>query len=283
MPRAVWLIIACAITVLVTDVWVQSTLLRVVRPVITEPADGAITEVPVSIRWEGVQPLSVTLTGSGLRQDLGPRHSPFELSRRLFPRPGQYRVTLRSSRFGSLIRAERLFHVTLPEADPPAEEKVADTKPDDSARLLARLREERDRLATEKSSLSEDNRALALDNRDLGEDLDHLQKVTDQTAHRLAQLEAQQAELLEEHLLVVQENQLLRMRLESIPACTTWGYLSYPRPQNIPRTRRIVLVSNGRGEVFRSQAECIATRRNDPTAGSRCVCVGGVWDGRFLP
>jgi hypothetical protein len=288
MPR-VGLIVACAITVVVVDVLVQTSLLRIVRPVITHPADGAITEVPVIIRWEGLEPLSVTLTGSGLRQELGPRHSPFELGQRLFPRPGQYRVTLRSPSFGRLIRTDRLFLVTLPEADEASAERTApdDEKPkNDAALLVARLREERDRLATEKSSLNEDNRALTLDNRDFAADLDHLQQESDQTAQRLAQVEAQQAELLEEHLLVVQENQLLRMRLDSLPACTTWGYLSYPRPQNIPQTRRIVLVSNGRGDVFRSQAECFVTRRNDPTAGSPCVCVGPVgpvWDGRALP
>jgi hypothetical protein len=284
MPRAAWLIVGCALTVLVTDVLVQSTLLRFVRPVITRPADGAITGVPVSVEWEGVQPLIVTLTGSGLRQEIGPRDSPFELSPRLFPRSGQYRVTLRSPTFGSLIRAERLFHVTLPETtDAPTDAKSREPKREDLAPLVARLREERDRLATEKSSLDADKRALELDNRDLNDELDHLQLQSDQTAQRLAEVEAQKAELLEEHLSVVQENQLLRLRLDNIPACTTWGYLSYPRPQTIPRIRRVVLVSNGRGEVFRTQGDCIATRRNDPTAGSPCVCVGAVWDGRPLP
>jgi hypothetical protein len=282
MRRALWLIVACAVTVLVTDVLVQSTLLRFIRPVITRPADGAITEVPVAVEWEGVQPLTVTLTGSGLKQELGPRHSPFELSRRLFPRPGQYRVTLRSPTFGGLIRADRLFHVTLPDATDNASvaEETAGEKKVDWAPLVARLREERDRLTTERSTLTEDNRALELDNRDLSDELDHLLQSSDQTVQRLAEVEAQHAELLEEHLLVVQENQLLRMRLSNIPACTTWGYLSYPRPQNIPQTRRVVVVSNGRGDVFRSEAECIVTRRNDPTAGSPCVCVGRVFDGR---
>jgi hypothetical protein len=238
----------------------------------------------VSVEWDGVQPLIVTLTGSGLRQELGPRHSPLELNPRLFPRSGQYRLTLHSPTFGSLIRAERLFHVNLPEAAAPfGDGKSPAQKDNDLAPVIARLREERDRLATEKSSLNDDKHSLELDNRDLSDELDHLQQLSDQTAQRLAQVEAQQAELLEEHLLVVQENQLLRMRLNNIPSCTTWGYLSYPRPQNIPRTRRVVLVSNGRGDVFRSQAECIATRRNDPTAGSPCVCVGSVWDGRPLP
>lgn len=284
MPRAAWLIVGCALTVLVTDVLMQTTLLRFVRPVITEPADGAITEVPVQVRWEGVQPLIVTLIGSGLRQELGLRDSPCELDRRLFPRPGQYRLALRSPTLGSLIHTQRRFHVTLPEPiDSSEDEAHEERKHEDLTPLLARLREERNRLATEKSSLAEDKRSLELDNRDLSDELDQVQQLSDQTAQRLSQVEAQQAELLEEHLLVVQENQLLRMRLNNIPACTTWGYLSYPRPQNIPRTRRVVLVSNGRGEVFRSQGECIATRRNDPTAGSPCVCVGAVWDGRSLP
>lgn len=284
MPRAAWIIVGCALAVLVTDVVMQTSVLRFVRPVVTHPADGAITEAPVLVQWDGVQPLDATLIGSGLRQELGPRESPFELDRRLFPRPGQYRLALRSPAFGSLIRTERRFHVTLPKpAAPDQEAPSAERKHEDLSPLVARLREERNRLATERSSLAEDKRSLELDNRDLNDELDHLQSLSDQTAQRLSQVEAQQAELLEEHLLVVQENQLLRMRLNNIPTCTTWGYLSYPRPQNIPRTRRVVLVSNGRGEVFRSQAECIATRRNDPTAGSPCVCVGSVWDGRSLP
>jgi hypothetical protein len=96
MRRVAWLIVACTVTVVITDVIVQTSLLRLIRPVVTQPADGAITKAPVSVQWEGVQPLAVTLTGSGLRQDLGSRHSPFELSRRLFPRSGQYLLTLRS-------------------------------------------------------------------------------------------------------------------------------------------------------------------------------------------
>jgi hypothetical protein len=284
MRRVAWLVVACVVTVVTTDVLVQTSLLRFVRPVVTQPADGAIKKAPVSVEWDGVQPLMITLTGSGLRQDLGPRHSPFELSERLFPRSGQYHLTLRSPTFGRLIRAERLFHVTLPEnTGASTDGEAANEKHENLAPLVAQLRDERQRLLTEKSSLSEDNRVLALDNRDLSDELDHLQLTTDQTAQRLTQVEQQHAELLEEHLLVVQENQLLRIRLNNIPACTTWGYLSYPRPQNIPPTRRVVLVSNGRGDVFRSQAECNGTRRNDPTAGSPCVCVGSVWDGRALP
>jgi hypothetical protein len=285
MARAVWLIVGCALTVVVTDVLVQTSLLRFVRPVITYPADGAIAEAPVSVQWEGVQPLLVTLIGSGLRQELGPRESPFELDRRLFPRPGQYRLTLRSPTFGTLIRAERRFHVTLPEelTDPSKDDAAVEKKQEDLAPLVARLRQERERLVAEMSSLSKDKRSLEQDNRDLNDELDQEQQQSDQTAQRLSQVEAQQADLLEQHLSVVQENQLLRMRLNNIPTCTTWGYLSYPRPQTIPRIRRVVLVSNGRGEVFRSQAECVATRNNDPTAGSPCVCVGRVWNGGPLP
>ena len=32
-------------------------------------------------------------------------------------------------------------------------------------------------------------------------------------------------------------------------------------------------------DVFRTEGQCLATRRSDPTGVSGCVCVGAVWNG----
>ena len=97
---------------------------------------------------------------------------------------------------------------------------------------------------------------LREDNADLGQALDELQADTDA---RLAAADQQRQELSREHLLALQENQFLRLRMESIPSCTVWGYISYPRPQTNPPSR-IVLVSDRGGSVFRSEADCARVR-----------------------
>ena len=91
---------------------------------------------------------------------------------------------------------------------------------------------------------------LREDNADLGQALDELQADTDA---RLAAADQQRDELAREHLLALQENQFLRLRMDSIPPCTVWGYLTYPRPQTNPPSR-LVLVSDRNGTVFRSEA-----------------------------
>jgi len=95
---------------------------------------------------------------------------------------------------------------------------------------------------------------------------------------RMAGVQAEQDALAREHLQALEENQLLRQRLQSVPPCTAWGYMAVPRPQTVPPSR-FVLVSNRRGDVFRTEGQCVATRRADPTGVSGCVCVGAVWNG----
>jgi hypothetical protein len=41
--------------------------------------------------------------------------------------------------------------------------------------------------------------------------------------------------------------------------------------------RFVMLVSDGRGAVFRDQLQCEANRRADLTSASPCVCVGSPW------
>ena len=114
---------------------------------------------------------------------------------------------------------------------------------------------------------------LREDNADLEQALDELQADTDA---RLSAADQQRDELAREHLLALQENQLLRQRMDGVPPCTVWGYLTYPRPQTNPPSRS-VRVSDRNGSVFRSEGDCNRIRSGDPGGSSPCVCVGAVW------
>jgi hypothetical protein len=282
--QVVGIALVSASAVVATDLLMHSSLLRLLRPRIVEPADGAIVTGSVSVSWDGPQPMQATLTGNGQRIDLGLRENPFEIDASRFARPGQYGIELRATRFGSLIGAERRFMVRRArERGPTADEPVVDEprsqpaspEPPASDAFAAQLQAERDQLRGEVDALQGQLTKLREDNADLGQALDELQADTDS---RLAAADQQRQELGREHLLALQENQFLRQRMENLPACTVWGYLSYPRPQTNPPSR-LVLVSDRSGSVFRSEADCARWRRMDPTGGSPCVCVGALWGG----
>src|SRR5262245_9538054 len=112
-----------------TDLAMHSSLLRLLRPRVLSPADGAIVTGPVSVSWEGPQPMQATLTGSGLRIDLGLRESPFEIDPSRFPRPGQYGIELREPRFGGVIGVDRRFMVRRPRDRAGAQEPSANNQP----------------------------------------------------------------------------------------------------------------------------------------------------------
>jgi len=282
--QAVAILLVSAGAVIATDVLMHSSLLRLLQPRIESPADGAIVTGTLSVSWEGPQPMEATLTGAGQRIDLGLRESPFEVDAGRFPRPGQYGIELRAPRFGSFIGAERRFMVRrAKERSAPAEEpantgQVPGAPPpqppagDNSAQLMI----ERDQLRGQVDALQAQLTKLREDNADLGQALDELQADTDA---RLAASDQQREELGREHLLALQENQFLRLRMQSIPSCTVWGYLAYPRPQTNPPSR-LVLVSDRSGAVFRSEVDCTRIRRGDPTGASPCICVGPVGPGQ---
>lgn len=273
-----------AAAVAATDLAMHSSLLHLLRPRVLTPADGAIITGPVSVSWQGPQPMQATLTGNGQRIDLGMRESPFEIDPSRFPRPGQYGIELRTPRFGNLIGVDRRFMVRRSRDRPAAAagaegsesgEPPAAAPPKQPPREqadAARLQSERDQLMGEIAALKTQLTNLSEDNADLAQALDELQADTDA---RLAAADQQREELAREHLLALQENQFLRMRMDSIPGCTVWGYLAYPRPQTNPPSRRVV-VSDGNAAVFRSEADCSRVRRADPGGGSPCVCVGAV-------
>jgi regulator of replication initiation timing len=281
MRRIALVLLLSATTVVITDLTFQSTLLHTLWPVILTPADGAITNAPVTVRWEGPQPMLATLRRGGRRQALGLRPSPFEIDASRFRHPGQYAIELQSPKWGGAIKAERRFLVRRPpepEPTPVPEEKTENTDTaKDLDEIIRRLRSERDRIEAENQALYDENTKLRLDNRDLSQSLDDLHDQQEQTDSRLAAAESQQAELMQQHMAVLQQNQLLRNRIQTVPACTTWGYLSRPRAETMPSTRRIFVVSNGQGVIFRNELQCELTRRNDRTAASPCVCVGTPW------
>lgn len=280
MRQALGVALLSALAVLVTDVIFKSTLLRTLWPVILSPADGAITTAPVRVRWEGAQPLMVTLIGNGTREPLGLRNSPFEIDPRYFPRPGQYGVEVRSGLLGRWVTSERRFLVRPPRQPPPT---PAAAEPDnavgDLQERIARLEDERQLLAGRGTSLSQENDTLRTQNLDLYATVDDMRTEQEQTDGRVAALAAENAELAQAYQRTAEENRQLRLRLESLPACTTWGYLSYPRPQTIPPTRRVVVVSNAAGQIFRDQPDCELIRQTDRSAMSVCHCVGSPWQG----
>jgi hypothetical protein len=269
--------------VIATDLLMHTWLLRAVRPRILSPADGEIVTGSVTVRWEGPEPMQATLSGNGQRVDLGLRENPFEIDASRFPKPGQYGIELRLPRLGSLVSADRRFLVRRIRDRPmPAEDGAADepsTPPPTPARSddprAAQAEAERDQLRGELEQLQGLVEKLREDNADLGQALDELQADTDA---RLAAADQQRQELAREHLLALQENQFLRLRMENIPACTVWGYLAALRPQTNP-SGRIVVVSDNMGSVFRTEADCARVRRGDPTGASPCVCVGAVLGG----
>lgn len=277
MRRIVATVLASAAAVVLVDLSLQTTVARFLWPVVVSPPDGAIATPPVTVRWEGPQRLLAVLSRAGREEPLGLRASPFEIDASSLSRAGEYRLRLESPRFGSWISTERRFFVGAvaelePEPPPPSppanEERIATLEQE-----TRRLQQERDRVAAERDFLQEQIGKLQGENRDLTIDLEDLREEQVATDGRLGIVEAQQAELMEQHLAALRENQLLRTRLENLPACTTWGYLSVPR--TAAPTRRVI-VSNVRGEVFRTEQACLRSRQGDPTAASTCACVGVV-------
>jgi regulator of replication initiation timing len=283
MRQALVVAMASAVAVLVTDVAFKSTLLRTLWPTVVTPADGAIATTPVTVRWEGPQPLEVTLSSSGRREQLGLRHSPFELDESFFPQPGQYAIELRSPTFGRFTRTERRFLVRPPRrtAKPAGPRPAAPTDVSQAIAALndriGALEDERRLLEGKSTSLFQENETLRGENDDLSSSLTELRTLQEQADSRLAAMETQQGELARAYRSMLEENAHLRGRLESVPPCTTWGYLSFPRPQTVPPTRQVVLVSDARGVIFRDLPNCEFVRRSDGTAASSCYCVGSPW------
>jgi len=278
MLRLLIVALVIAGTVLATDIFFRSTLLHTLWPKILAPADGAIVTPPLTLTWKGPR-TTITLINSGLRQELGEHDSPFEIPTELFPRQGQYTVEMTSPVLGTWSQTQRRFLVQLP-APKTARSHAPQDYEAEIASLqdkIARLEAERGQALEQAASLRESNQSLQAENNDLASGVNELHAVQEQVDAMQQLLDEQREDSQQQQQALAEENRLLKNQIESVPPCTAWGYLTYPRPQTLPATRRVVVVSDNRGIIFQNQVQCEITRRVDRGAASPCVCIGQTW------
>lgn len=265
-----------AATVVAVDLLLQNTLVGELVARVESPADGARLRPPVTVRWSGPRKMRAILSGPGGALDLGWRGSPFEIGADQVARSGDYTLELRPWLFGRWFAHQARFSVTREGR----RRRAANGRREEDAQAPLRaqlevLRNERDAANAVNADLYEENGQLRRENAELTQANARLQEEQADAVQRAQAFAALQGQLEERLGALEDENRVLRSRLASIPPCLAWGYLTYPRPQLLPRTRRVVVVSNTRGEVFRDERECEAFRRQDQTAASRCDCVAG--------
>jgi hypothetical protein len=280
--RALVTALLCAAAVVAADVVFRVSLLDQLRPVILSPPDQAAVDPPVLVHWEGPRHMRALLGLIGEeQQDLGVRESPFEIPAEILTREGGYELELQSPRFAGWIQARRRFQVhARPGQSPGAgndEAAPAEEIRDLFVRALAAARSSRDTARARTKFLRDENAALREQGQRLTTQLEVLYEAQEQDVEEIAELEQRLAQFSEANRSLAEENALMRQRLSAVIPCTVWGYFSYPRPNTIPVTRRIVTVSDTRGQVFRRQGECERLRRRDPTAEASCFCVGNSW------
>jgi regulator of replication initiation timing len=281
MMRAVIIAVLSFAGIIAGDVLFRTSLLRQIRPVILSPSDQAVIDPPVHLVWDGPRQMRVLLSIAGeAERDLGVHESPFDIPSDRFPRDGGYSIEVRSLSFRGWIRAARWFQVhAAPEHEQEPGHKTRAWEAKDLLRALEAARTARDKAFGRTKFLSEENAALRDESERLAKQLEALYKSQDDETERTAELEKRLAQLTEENRALTDENAAIRQRLSTVVPCTVWGYFSFPQPQMIPFTRRALNVSDGRGQVFRTQPECEIIRRADPTAASICFCVGNSWGG----
>ncbi len=271
----------CAAAVVAADVAFRTTLLHQLRPVILTPADQAIVSPPVAVRWEGPQRMRVLLAAAGepLR-DLGVHESPVEISGGEFRREGGYQVEVQALQFGQWIRAARVFQLhNAPAPSPVRGDHGAPAAELDLRGALAAARAARDKALGRTKFLREENAALRDESQRLARQLEGSYQTQEEDAQRTAELERRLTQLSEDNRALSDENAAMRFRLGNVIPCTVWGYYTYPQPQLIPVARRLLLVTDPQGRIFRVQPECEIGRRSDPGAASVCFCVGNSWGG----
>lgn len=264
------------LAVLLADVVFRASVLRLVRPVIVHPADGAVAELPLRVRWEGPLEMQVTLRYAGREEwDLGLRESPFEIPAQYLRERGLYSVGIRSPTLGDWVAASRSFSI---EGETPAEPQ---RPPNDLGGKLAaleeslqRMREAQEDAHDENTSLYEENAAIREENAILTEELQQMAEAELRALGQVAAVEREYGRLVEEHRALLVELAQTRARLGSVIPCSVWGFVATPRPRLAPANRQFVMVSDSTGEVFRTQAMCETMRRADETATSICFCVG---------
>lgn len=280
MLRSLFTAVLIAFAVFAADVVFRTSVLARLRPLILTPAPNAVVDAAPELRWDGPQPMQVEVGRVGEElQKLGPQQSPYALPPAILVREGGYRVVLTDPTFGSWVSAIRSFQYH-PHETPPEPKDTAATPEQDSQYLMLAFdaaRQARDKARARSKDLRREMATLRSDNERLQSRIQELYDVQDVDSSHSSDLENKLLDLAAELRNRNAENAMLRSRLDSVIACTAWGYYSYPRPQTIPVTRRIVMVSNTRGEIFRDQVACETYRRDDASAASACFCVGNTW------
>ncbi|MCX8072204.1 MAG: hypothetical protein N3C12_07120 [Candidatus Binatia bacterium] len=285
IPRILLTAVLCGAAVLVADTLFRRSIVAHVRPLVLTPVQGRVYQPPVEVHWEGPAKMRVLLRPAASDPiDLGLRTSPTTLPTHVFPRDGSYTVELYSPRFPSWIYAQRQFEV-FPRAAPstqPTEASGATKKErtiglKEILRAIKASRAARERANERLRSLAEENAVLREESEKLLAQLESLSSSQDEDSDHIAQLERELDQLRQQNRAMSDELQVLRLRLGTLPPCTVWGYYSFPRPNTYPATRRVVVVSDSAGRIFRSLPECELGRRVDPTAGSPCFCTAGPW------
>jgi len=287
MIRTLATALLCAAAIVAGDVVFRRSLLQFVRPEIVAPADQAIMEPPVQLRWDGPARMRVFLAAVGAPpRDLGIHEAPFTLGREQFPRDAGYQIDVQAERFGSWISARRVFQVhvspgavSAAEQAPVTDHQAPAWDPKDLLRALEAARSARDKAHGRAKFLTEENAALRDESERLSKQLESLYKAQEDDAARVDEAERRLAQLSDENRALAEENEAVRLRLSTVMPCTVWGYYSYPRPQMVPVPRRILLVGDPSGQIFRVQPECEIVRRADSTAASICFCVGNSFGG----
>lgn len=257
------------------DLIFRASILRLVRPVIVEPADGELVAAPVRVRWEGPQRMRVTLRYAGREKwDLGLRESPFVIPKENLRERGLYSVEIRALTLGEWITATRAFST---DGDPPA---MANQQHDEVSRKLAALEESLQEMRDtqedsheENTNLYEENASIREENAILTEEIQQMAESEQRANSEITGLNNEYARLAGENRMLMDEVAQLRTRLGAVVPCSVWGYYADPRPQMVP-PRRFVVVSDPNGEVFRVQSACERLRRTDLGSASVCFCVG---------
>ncbi|HVM94876.1 MAG TPA: hypothetical protein VMT89_00740 [Candidatus Acidoferrales bacterium] len=287
MLRSIGIVLLSFAAIVGGDSLFRTSLLSQVRPVILSPTEQAIVDPPVSVEWDGPPRMRVALRVSGGEtHDFGIQTSPFTLHAEDFPREGGYAVNLQEPSFPNWINATRNFQIEAAETAPAAEtEPQTDGNGDpiiqlkDFLRALKASRTSRDRAHQRAKFLTEELSTLRSENERLSKELEKVYQSEEQDGERSNQLERQLTQLSDQLRGLADENGALRMRLSTVIPCSLWGYYSFPRPNTVPLTRKVLLISDLAGQVFHNQADCETARRTDTSSGSPCFCVGSAWTG----
>lgn len=279
--RSLWTALLCGAAVFAGDVLFRGSLLQRVHPVLLTPQARETVRPPLRVTWVGPESMELVLTALGQEpRSLGVHSSPFDIPVDEFRREGGYQLELRDPAWGTWIRTRRSFQVFFSAVAQPGE---PEPEPGDGDRyLLVALdaaRQARDKARTRVKSIRRENYDLRAEADRLNARIDELYEQRDHEDAAAADLEQELVDLAEELRGLREENLALRLRLSGVNPCTAWGYMSYPRPQTIPPSRRIVRVSDVAGNIFRREDICEAARRSDSTADSTCFCVGDTWRG----